>query len=102
MSEPTYVAVDLETTGFDASREAIIEVAAGTKIKVIEIVLGVTMLLNRAMPLTIIALVPINVVIVYWNFVLDEGGALTRGMIAGVERPQIEVLRQLVCQQTRA
>jgi len=42
-------------------------------IKVIEIVLGITMLLNRAMPLTVIALVPLNVVIVYWNFVLDEG-----------------------------
>ena len=42
-------------------------------IKVIEVVLGVTMLLNRAMPLTIVALVPLNVVIVYWNFVLDEG-----------------------------
>jgi hypothetical protein len=42
-------------------------------IKVIEIVLGITMLLNRAMPLTILALVPLNIVIVYWNFVLDEG-----------------------------
>ena len=42
-------------------------------IKVIEIVLGLAMLLNRAMPLTIVALVPLNVVIVYWNFVLDEG-----------------------------
>ena len=41
--------------------------------QVIEIVLGLTMLLNRAMPLTIVALVPLNVVIVYWNFVLDEG-----------------------------
>lgn len=42
-------------------------------IKVAEIVLGLTMLANRAMPLTVLALVPINVVIVYWNFVLDEG-----------------------------
>nr|WP_237437335.1 hypothetical protein [Alteraurantiacibacter aestuarii] len=42
-------------------------------VKVLEIVLGLTLLANRAMPLTIIALVPINVVIVYWNFVLDEG-----------------------------
>ena len=25
------------------------------------------------MPLTVIALVPLNVVIVYWNFALDEG-----------------------------
>ena len=32
-----------------------------------------TMLANRAMPLTVIALVPLNVVIVYWNFALDEG-----------------------------
>ncbi|MFN2124542.1 MAG: exonuclease domain-containing protein, partial [Candidatus Promineifilaceae bacterium] len=30
MAAPTYVAVDVETTGFDASREAIIEVAAVT------------------------------------------------------------------------
>jgi hypothetical protein len=42
-------------------------------IKVAEIVLGLTMLANRAMPLTVLALVPINAVIVYWNFVLDEG-----------------------------
>ncbi len=42
-------------------------------IKVLEIVLGITMLANRAMPLTVIALVPVNAVIVYWNFVLDEG-----------------------------
>jgi len=42
-------------------------------IKIIEIVLGITMLMNRWMPATIVALVPINVVIVYWNFVLDEG-----------------------------
>jgi hypothetical protein len=42
-------------------------------IKVAEIVLGLTMLANRAMPLTALALIPINVVIVYWNFVLDEG-----------------------------
>lgn len=42
-------------------------------IKAIEVVLGLTMLANRAMPLTVLALVPINVVIVYWNFALDEG-----------------------------
>lgn len=42
-------------------------------IKAIEVVLGLTMLANRAMPLTVLALVPVNVVIVYWNFVLDEG-----------------------------
>lgn len=42
-------------------------------IKVIEIILGITMLANRFMPATIIALVPINIVIIYWNFVLDPG-----------------------------
>ena len=42
-------------------------------IKAIEVILGVTMVLDRAMPLTVIALVPLNVVIVYWNFVLDTG-----------------------------
>ena len=42
-------------------------------VKVLEIVLGITVLLNRAMPLSIIALIPLNVVIVYWNFALEEG-----------------------------
>ena len=42
-------------------------------VKVLEVILGLTMLANRAMPLTVIALIPLNVVIVYWNFVLDEG-----------------------------
>ncbi|MBS1240546.1 MAG: hypothetical protein H6R45_1252 [Proteobacteria bacterium] len=36
-------------------------------------ILGITMLANRFMPLTIVALVPLNVVIVYWNFVLEVG-----------------------------
>jgi len=42
-------------------------------VKAIEVVTGVLMLLNRAMPLTILAIVPLNIVIVYWNFVLDRG-----------------------------
>lgn len=42
-------------------------------IKVLEVVLGLTILANRAMPLTIVVLVPLNLVIVYWNFVLDSG-----------------------------
>lgn len=42
-------------------------------IKAIEVITGLTLLLNRAMPLTIIAIIPINAVIVYWNFVLDSG-----------------------------
>lgn len=44
-----------------------------TWIKVAEVVLGITMLANRAMPLTLIALTPINLVILYWNFVLEVG-----------------------------
>jgi len=44
-----------------------------TWVKIIEVVLGVTMLANRFMPLTVVALVPLNVVICYWNFVLDPG-----------------------------
>lgn len=42
-------------------------------IKALEVVTGITLLLNRALPLTILAIVPINVVIIYWNFVLDGG-----------------------------
>ena len=42
-------------------------------IKAIEVVTGITILLNRAMPLTIIAIIPLNIVIVYWNLVLDKG-----------------------------
>lgn len=52
-------------------------------VKVAEIALGLAILANRMMPLAAIAIVPINFVILYWNFVLDEGaveytfGALT-------------------------
>lgn len=42
-------------------------------IKVLEIVLGITMLANRFMPFTIVAMIPINIVILYWNFVLEIG-----------------------------
>jgi len=42
-------------------------------VKAIEVVTGITILLNRAMPLTILAIVPLNIVIVYWNLVLDKG-----------------------------
>ncbi|WP_336981904.1 hypothetical protein [Altererythrobacter fulvus] len=42
-------------------------------VKAIEVVTGITLLLNRAMPLTILAIVPLNIVIVYWNVALDEG-----------------------------
>ncbi len=37
------------------------------------VVLGATMLINRLMPPTIVALAPLNVAICYWNFVLDPG-----------------------------
>lgn len=52
-------------------------------VKVAEIVFGILILANRMMPLAAVAVVPINFVILYWNFVLDEGtveytfGALT-------------------------
>lgn len=42
-------------------------------VKAIEVVTGITLLSNRAMPLTIIAMAPLNVVIIYWNVVLDHG-----------------------------
>jgi len=62
---------------------AMIDSGLMTWIKVAEIVLGILILANRMMPFSVLAIVPINVVIVYWNFVLDEGviewtfGALT-------------------------
>lgn len=42
-------------------------------VKAIEVITGITLLLNRAIPLTIIAMAPLNVVIIYWNVVLDYG-----------------------------
>jgi hypothetical protein len=42
-----------------------------TVVKLVEVVLGITMLLNRAMPLTVVALIPINFVIVFWNVWLE-------------------------------
>lgn len=42
-----------------------------TWVKAIEVVLGITLLMNRFMPLTVIALVPINFVVVYYNWVLE-------------------------------
>ncbi len=56
-----------------AFTQALIDSGLFTWVKVIEIVLGLTILANRFMPLTIVALVPINLVIVYWNFVLEVG-----------------------------
>ena len=42
-----------------------------TWVKAIEVVLGFTLLMHRFMPLTILGLVPINFVIVYYNWVLE-------------------------------
>jgi len=42
-------------------------------IKAIELATGLLMLANRAIPLVILAIVPLNVVILYWNLVLDRG-----------------------------
>jgi len=59
--------------GAIAFTQALIDSGLFEWIKLIEILLGITMLANRLMPLTIVALVPINAVIVYWNFVLEVG-----------------------------
>ena len=50
-------------------------------VKAIEVAAGIAILLNRAMPLTVLAIVPLNVVIVYWNVVLDHG--VVEGAFAG-------------------
>ena len=44
-----------------------------TWVKLAEIVIGIFVLLNRAMPLTMAACAPITFVIAYWNFVLEPG-----------------------------
>ena len=56
-----------------AFTQAMIDSGLFEWVKMIEIVLGITILADRFMPLTIVALVPLNVVIVYWNFVLEVG-----------------------------
>lgn len=42
-------------------------------IKVLEVLIGVLVLADRAMPLVMAASVPLTVVIAYWNFVLEWG-----------------------------
>lgn len=61
-----------ESAAIDFTR-ALIASGLFNLVKVLEIILGLAILANRAMPLAVLALVPINLVIVYWNFVLDEG-----------------------------
>lgn len=50
---------------------ALISSGIFTWVKAIEVVLGITLLMHRFMPLTIVTLVPINFVIVYYNWVLE-------------------------------
>lgn len=57
-----------------ASRDFTIALIASglfTWIKAIEAVVGFTILMNRMMPLSIIALIPISFVVVYYNWVLE-------------------------------
>ena len=50
---------------------ALISSGLFTWVKAIEVVLGITLLMHRFMPLTILGLVPINFVVVYYNWVLE-------------------------------
>jgi len=80
--DPAWQPLGQEQAAIDFSL-AMIDSGLMTCVKVAEIVLGLLILANRLMPLSVIAIAPINFVIVYWNFVLDEGvieyvfGALT-------------------------
>jgi hypothetical protein len=80
--DPTWQPLGQEQAAIDFTL-ALIASGLFEWVKVIEVILGLTMLANRLMPLTILAMIPINVVIVYWNFVLEIGtveyvfGALT-------------------------
>lgn len=60
-------------------------------IKAIEIAIGAALIANRAMPLAILALVPINLVIVYWNLELEGGWVgWTGGLLTAI--PTIAVV----------
>jgi uncharacterized membrane protein YphA (DoxX/SURF4 family) len=50
---------------------ALISSGLFTWVKAIEVVLGITLLMHRFMPLTILGLIPINFVVVYYNWVLE-------------------------------
>lgn len=50
---------------------ALISSGLFTWVKAIEVVLGITLLMHRFMPLTVLGLVPINFVVVYYNWVLE-------------------------------
>ena len=80
--DPAWQPLGQEQAAIDFSM-AMIDSGLMVWVKVAEIVLGLLILANRAMPLAVIAIAPINFIICYWNFVLDEGvveytfGALT-------------------------
>lgn len=80
--DPSWQPLGQEQAAIDFS-VALIDSGLMTIVKVFEIVLGLLILANRGMPWVLIMLAPINAIIVYWNFVLDEGtieytfGALT-------------------------
>ena len=70
--DPAWQPLGQEQAAIDFSL-AMIDSGLMTVVKIFEILIGIAILANRFMPLAIVALVPLNVVIVYWNFVLDEG-----------------------------
>lgn len=80
--DPAWQPLGQEQEAIDFSL-ALIDSGLMAWVKAAEIALGLLILANRLMPLAVIAIAPINFVIVYWNFVLDEGvieyvfGALT-------------------------
>ena len=82
MIDPAWQPLGQEQAAIDFS-VAMIDSGLMFWVKVAEIILGILILANRFMPLAALAVLPINFVIVYWNFVLDEGtieytfGALT-------------------------
>jgi hypothetical protein len=50
---------------------ALISSGLFTWVKAIEVVLAITLLMHRFMPVTILGLIPINFVVVYYNWVLE-------------------------------
>ncbi len=80
--DPAWQPLGQEEAAIDFSL-AMINSGLMVYVKIAEIAFGLLILANRMMPLAAIAVVPINFVIIYWNFVLDEGaveytfGALT-------------------------
>ncbi len=82
MIDPSWQPLGQEQQAIDFSL-ALIDSGLMFWVKIAEIALGLMILFNRFMPLAAIAVLPINFVIVYWNFILEVGtveytfGALT-------------------------